>query len=47
MAMGGYANVETELNSLGADGWEVIGVHETGNDPYLVLKRSLETGEGA
>ncbi len=41
-ALGASASypVEKELNALGAQGWELVGVSEVGGNPYYFFKRA-------
>jgi hypothetical protein len=44
-AKGGYSGVEADLNAMGEQGWELIGVQEIGPYPYAMYKRPVDVGE--
>jgi hypothetical protein len=47
MAEDGYTAVESALNQLGEQGWELVGVQAIGEHSYAVCKRPVDIGESA
>jgi hypothetical protein len=47
MGRDGYAGVETELNQMGEQGWELVGVEAIGEYSYVICKRPVDIGESA
>ena len=46
-AKDGSTAVETALNKLGEEGWELVGVQAVGEQPYVIFKRPVDIGESA
>jgi hypothetical protein len=46
-AKGGHTAVEAELNQLGEQGWELVGVQAIGEYSYAICKRPVDLGESA
>ena len=47
VAKDGYSAVETALNQLGEQGWELVGVQAIGEHSYVICKRPVDVGESA
>ncbi len=47
MPKDGYTAVESALNQLGEQGWELVGVQAIGEHSYAVCKRPVDIGESA
>jgi hypothetical protein len=47
MAKDGHQAVERALNTLGEQGWELVGVQAIGEDSYVICKRPVDIGESA
>jgi hypothetical protein len=46
-ARDGSTAVEAELNQLGEQGWELVGVQAIEEYSYLICKRPVDIGESA
>jgi hypothetical protein len=40
-----FTAVETALNQLGEQGWELVGVQAIGEHSYVICKRPVDIGE--